>query len=427
MNGVLSLGSCVGCTEMIGQRGMVSCADFESAAKELQNLAHSADRRGALANIASGACDGSTLSRNREAFREWALVPRVLVDVSSVCTSTTILGHTVAQPFGVAPTAYQLLVHDDGESGMARASATCRIPYCMSSSATTALEDVAVAAGSGLRFMQVYAMVDKTVTQRLVVRAERAGFSAFVLTVDRPVLGKREAADRWGFDNRSAIAKDPNRLAQAGSGAGGPPALYNASISAALTWADVAWLRSITRLPVVLKGILSPADAALAVQAGAAAVWVSNHGGRQLDGAIASLDALPACVAAVRAAESVLPPTPGPGFPRRRVEVWVDGGVRRGTDVLKALALGADFVFLGRPPLWGLAVGGEAGVRRLLELLAAEVRTGMQLLGVVRVEDITGAHIARRGPLPLPGQAGSPGIAQASLGIGGAGLPLPRL
>jgi len=269
---------------------------------------------------------------------------------------------------------------------------------------------------------QLYALVDRSITQRLVERAERHGYAAIVLTVDRPVLGQRDSVVRAGFSISWADHGDPNRLGQSSSSS----ALSDASISAALTWADVTWLRSITRLPVVLKGILSPADAALAVQAGAAAVWVSNHGGRQLDCVAAGLDALPACVAAVRAAEAALPPASGPGFPRRRVEVWVDGGVRRGTDVLKALALGADFVFLGRPPLWGLAVGGEAGVRRLLELFAAEVRTAMQLLGVVRVQDVTGAHVARRGPLPLSGHAGS-GTPQAILGLGGAGVPLPRL
>ena len=181
------------------------------------------------------------------------------------------------------------------------------------------------------------------------------------------------------------------------------------TITPALTWADVAWFRSITRLPVVLKGVLFPLDAALAVQAGVAAVWLSNHGGRQLDGVGAGLDALPACVAAMRAAEAASASAAcgtaaagGPAAPRRpRVEVWVDGGVRRGTDILKALALGADFVFLGRPPLWGLAVGGEAGVQQVLELLSAEVRTAMQLLGVVTVRGITAEYVTRRGPLPV--------------------------
>lgn len=372
---------------------LFSCGDFEAAAGELARTSTSASRRGALANISGGACDGETLARNLAAFRDWVLVPRSLVDVSLVSTATTILGHRVSQPFGIAPSAYQLLVHEDGELGMTRAAVACGVAHCLSSSATTSLEAVAAeAAGGGLRLMQVYAMTDRAVTRRLVERAERAGFAAIVLTVDRPVLGRREAADRLGFDNRPAIQADPNGLAPpsaAGSGGGGGAGpLYNSRISAALTWDDVAWLRAVTRLPVVVKGVLSPVDAALAVRAGVAAVWISNHGGRQLDGAVASLDVLPACVAAVRAAEASLG-TPEGATGMRRIEVWVDGGVRRGTDVIKALALGADFVFVGRPPLWGLAVGGAAGAQRVLELLGAEVHNAMALLGVTSVRGIS--------------------------------------
>lgn len=173
---------------------------------------------------------------------------------------------------------------------------------------------------------------------------------------------------------------------------GGKSSLY-ANVSAALSWGDVAWLRSITRLPIVLKGVLAPEDAAAAVRAGCAAVWVSNHGGRQLDECATGVDVLPAVVAAVRAAE-------GAGAPR--TEVWVDGGVRRGTDVVKALALGADFVFVGRPAVWGLAVAGEEGVRRVLRTLRDETLNAMQLLGTVRVGDINPRHLLRVRPAPEP-------------------------
>lgn len=264
---------------------------------------------------------------------------------------------------------------------------------------------------------QIYVLVDRAVTRRVIERAERSGFAAIVLTVDRPVLGQRDAVARAGFSISWADHGDPNRLGQASSAS----ALHDDSITAALTWADVAWFRSITRLPIVLKGILAPADAALAVRAGAAAVWVSNHGGRQLDGVSAGVDVLPACVAAVRAAEAAsATASAGPGAPRRRVEVWVDGGFRRGTDVVKALALGADFVFLGRPPLWGLAVGGEAGARDLLTAMGSEVRTAMQLLGAVDVRGITRAHVVRRGPVA------SPSADAALLGASGR-TPAPRL
>ena len=241
--------------------------------------------------------------------------------------------------------------------------------------------------------LQIYTLVNRPVTKLLVERAERCGFEAIVLTVDRPVLGRRDNVARSGFTITWAMHGDPNKLGNASSAS----ALHDDSITAALTWEDVGWFRSITRLPIVLKGVMCPSDAARAVHAGVAAVWVSNHGGRQLDGAVAGLDVLPACVAAVRAAEALaLADT----IKRpRRVEVWVDGGVRRGTDIIKALALGADFVFLGRPPLWGLTVGGEGGVTALLSRLGEEVRTAMQLLGTVCVADISASHVVRRGPL----------------------------
>lgn len=255
-------------------------------------------------------------------------------------------------------------------------------------------------------------MTDRSATQRLIQRAERAGFAAIVLTVDRPILGRRDAAGRAGFDYGPAMASDPNNLVSGTAtspGAGPAPQLREDSISAALTWEDIAWLRTLTSLPLVLKGILAPADAARAVQAGAAAVWISNHGGRQLDAAVASLDVLPACAAAVRAAEAGARSAGGQAAPRR-VEIWVDGGFRRGTDILKALALGADFAFVGRPPLWGLAVGGTAGAQRVLELLGDEVRSAMALLGVTSPLGLTREHVAPCGPW-APTPTGGPSVA----------------
>ena len=391
---------------------LVSCDDYEAAAAKV--LASAAP--GTLTYFSSGAGDEITLERNRLCFRDWALLPRVLIDVSSVSTSTTILGRVVSQPFGIAPSAFQRLLHPDGELGMARAAIACNIPHCLSSSATTSLEDVAAEArGRGLRFMQVnfqhhfrvlflspfssllcelflqiYTHVNRSVTKLLVERAESCGYAAIVITVDRPVLGKRDNVARSGFTISWSSHGDPNRLGNASNAS----ALYDDTITASLTWDDVAWFKSITKLPIVLKGIMSPVDAARAAHAGAAAVWISNHGGRQLDSAVTALDVLPACVAAVREVEAARS-----DIGSKRVEVWVDGGFRRGTDVIVALALGADFVFLGRPPLWGLTVGGEAGVKALLSGLGDEVRTAMQLLGTVAVKEISSDFVVRRGPL----------------------------
>ena len=426
---------------------LVCLDDWElSAAAALR--AASAERpaqtpAGTLEYYASGAGAEVTLSRNSRVWSdELLLLPRVLVDVACASTRWRLLGCDVSAPFGIAPTAFQRLAHAEGELATSRAAAAAGVSYCVSSFATASLEDVAAAAGGGgaacpeggeggaatrptpgappsaregaaaasrpVRLMQLYAMQNRAVTRSIVERAERTGaFSAIALTVDRPVLGRREANARTRFDIPWELHRDPNdlngaRLAErarcaedpaGGESSGGQSSLY-ANVSASLTWEDVAWLRSITSLPIVLKGVLAPEDGAAAVCAGCAAVWVSNHGGRQLDACATGADALPALVSAVRRAEAAA------GGPR--VEVWVDGGVRRGTDVVKALALGADFVWVGRPVVWGLAVAGEEGVRRVLRTLRDETLNAMQLLGVTRVEQIGPQHLLRLRPAPAP-------------------------
>jgi 4-hydroxymandelate oxidase len=328
--------------------------------------------------IAGGAEDELTLARNRAAWGAVQLLPRVLVDVSSIDTSTTVLGRTVPFPVVLAPVALHRLSCEDGELATARAAADSGTIMALSTMSSCSIEEVAAAA-VGPKWFQLYCYSDKSVTERLVRRAEAAGYEALCLTVDVPRLGRRERDFRHGlgfppdvipvnFASEIDITSIP--LGQQGSAL----SAYAASLlDPSLTWDDIGWLRSLTSMPLVLKGILSAKDAVLAAEQGAAGIVVSNHGGRQLDGVPAGVEVLPEIVAAVG----------------DRLEVYVDGGVRRGTDIVKALALGARAVLIGRPYIWGLAVEGEAGVRRVLEMLRLEFELAMALCGVTSVEEIS--------------------------------------
>ena len=333
----------------------------------------------AFAFYASGANDELTLARNRDAYERLSLVPRVLVDVSAVDTGVEILGRRHALPVVIAPMAFQRLAHDDGEIGVARAAAASGLTMTLSTLSTTPLEEVA-AAGSGDAppWFQLYVFRDRELTRDLVSRAEASGYEALMLTVDAPRLGNRERDARGGFHlpagllaaNLAAAAAGRSRLDPTTAGSSLAD-YFERNLDPSLTWRDLEWLASESELPVLVKGVLDPRDARLAVEHGAAGVVVSNHGGRQLDTAPATIDALPAVVAALaRAGDAV---------------VLVDGGVRRGTDVLKALASGADAVMIGRPVLWALAAGdgggGERGVRHALSLLASEIELAMMLAG----------------------------------------------
>jgi len=324
-----------------------------------------------------GANDEVTIRENRAAFERLSLRYRVLVDVSHRSTSTTVLGTPVDFPVLVAPTAFQRLACDDGELATARAAAASGTVMILSTASTCTIEDVG-AIGGNLWF-QLYVYADRGMTKALVERAEASGMCAIVLTVDAPMLGRRERdlRNRFHLPDGVRLANVPSSGSvpmPTGHGESGLANHFASGIDAALTWKDVDWLRSITKLPVLIKGIVRGDDAARAVDHGAAGVIVSNHGGRQLDTAIASVRALPEVAEAVAG----------------RAEVLLDGGVRRGTDVIKALALGARAVLLGRPVVWGLAVGGESGARRVLELLRAEVDLAMALCGCPSVDDISG-------------------------------------
>jgi 4-hydroxymandelate oxidase len=320
---------------------------------------------GALAYYTGGANNERTLAGNRAAFEHRRIVPRVLRDVSHVDPSVEILGRRWSWPIWIAPTAFHKLAHPDGELATARAAAARGITMVLSTSASTDLAQVAAVGGP--RWFQVYLLADPGARRELVERAVASGYEALVLTVDLPRVGRRERDIRVGF-----VIPDDVAVPNIAAAAGVPLADgLNVAFADRMTWEDVTWLRGFG-LPVIVKGILHPDDARLAVEHGAAGVDVSNHGGRQLDAVIASLDALPAVVEAVDG----------------RVPVLMDGGVRRGTDVLIALALGATAVGIGRPVLWGLAVNGEAGVGHVLDLLSAELELAMALAGAASVAEI---------------------------------------
>ncbi|MEX1193716.1 MAG: alpha-hydroxy acid oxidase [Dehalococcoidia bacterium] len=332
--------------------------------------------------IAGGADDEVTLARNRTAFEALQIIPRVLVDVTSVDTSTTVLGRAIPTPVILAPVALHRLAHPEGELAVARAASAAGTIMTLSTMSSTPLEEVAAAAG-GPKWFQLYCYGGREVSERLVRRADAADFEALCLTVDVPRLGRRERDYRHGlafppdvipanFAQEVDITNIP--LDKQGSAIA---AYAQALINPGVTWDDVDWMRSLTSMPLVLKGVLSAQDAVLAIDHGIVAVIVSNHGGRQLDGVPAGIEVLPEIVDAVGG----------------RIEVLVDGGVRRGTDVLKALALGARAVLIGRPYIWGLAVDGEAGVGRVLEMLRLEFDLAMALSGVTSVGQISRALV----------------------------------
>ena len=329
----------------------------------------------AWAYFHGGAADEITVSANRRAWDQMGLLPRVLRPLAGGHTRVELLGRTLAHPILLAPLAYQRMAHTDGELGMACAAAALGAGLVLSTQASTRLEAVADAvredAGRGPLWFQLYLQHDRDFTRDLVERAERAGYEALVLTVDAPCHGARDRERRAGFHLPPGIAA-ANLLgllpAPQANLAPGQSALFDALLHHAPTWADVQWLQSITRLPVLLKGVLHPDDARQAAMLGVAGLIVSNHGGRTLDTAPATATQLPKVVAAVRAVNTAMP-------------VLVDGGIRRGTDVLKALALGASAVLVGRPAVYGLANAGAAGVAHVLRLLRDELEIAMALTG----------------------------------------------
>ncbi|GHO83527.1 alpha-hydroxy-acid oxidizing enzyme [Dictyobacter formicarum] len=320
-----------------------------------------------------GSDDEISLHENRAAFARLRLRPRVLVDVNNCNTATSVLTTEIAMPILIAPTAAHGMAHAAGECATIRGADAAGSGMIVSSNATFSMEDIA-RASQGLRWYQLY-INTLPEAQQQIKRAEAAGYQAIVLTVDTPLLSRRERDRR---NNMGNFQRTYYPRAFAGNASYTVEGNLNDSERAiyaghTLTWDIIAWLRTHTSLPIILKGILTAEDATLAVQYRVAGIIVSNHGGRQLDGTIAPIEALPEIAAAVRG----------------QCEIYLDGGIRRGTDVLKALALGAQAVMIGRPILWGLAVQGSEGVKHVLEILQQELHSAMVLVGSPTVKDIT--------------------------------------
>jgi isopentenyl diphosphate isomerase/L-lactate dehydrogenase-like FMN-dependent dehydrogenase len=310
-----------------------------------------------------GSEDETTLRANRAAFERIRLRPRVLVDVSTIDMRTTVMGTPVSMPVLIAPTAAHALAHPEGELATARGGGEAGTVMVASTTATRSITEIAQAA-SGPLWFQLYNHRNQSITQRLLQEAEASGYRAIVLTVDSPRLGRRERELRHQFviGQRAHLANFTDEST-----------IENAKARHTIdTWSTVDWVCAQTSLPVLLKGILTGEDTLLAIEHGISGIIVSNHGGRQLDGVLASIEALPEVVEAAAG----------------RSEVYVDGGIRRGTDILKALALGARAVLVGRPVLWGLAVNGQEGVRSVLEMLRAELEIAMTLSGRPTLQSI---------------------------------------
>lgn len=352
---------------------------------ELEKLASQCLSPMALDYYRSGACDEITLRENIKAFERISLLPRMLVDVTARKLNVDILGQSVSMPVLIAPTAFHRLAHPQGELATARAAKRAGTIFTLSTLSNSTIEEVA-AASEGPLWFQLYVYKDRELTKSLVQRAKRSGYQAIVLTADAPKLGRRERDVRGMFelpdDLRVANLETSGLSMVRCDGSDSGLASYIASLfDSGVTWKDVEWLRSLTDLPILIKGILRPDDAKLAIEYGASGIVVSNHGGRQLDTVPATITVLPAIVDAVAG----------------RVPVLLDGGVRRGTDVIKALSLGACAVLVGRPVLWGLALDAEEGVLSVLEMLRAELDLALALCGCAAADRLTRDFVLSNG------------------------------
>jgi isopentenyl diphosphate isomerase/L-lactate dehydrogenase-like FMN-dependent dehydrogenase len=342
---------------------------------DAERLAEEAISPEAWSYIVGGAGDERTLRWNREAFSRYRLRPRVLVDVTSVTTETNVLGTPVSMPVLVAPMAFHQIAHEEGELATAKGAAAAGTLMCVSTVATATPPDIAEAAPGAPRWLQIYVFQDRGVSDGVIEQALEAGFTALVLTADLPVYGIRHREARTGFE---APEDDVPAIVNARERGGEKEEHHSLGLlESGLEWDYVAELVERWKVPVLVKGLVTAEDAVLACEHGASGVVVSNHGGRQLDGAIASLEALPEVVAAVG----------------DRAEVYLDGGVRRGSDVAMALALGARAVLVGRPVMYGLALGGAKGVEQVLEILREETENALALLGCRSPAEVSGAHV----------------------------------
>jgi 4-hydroxymandelate oxidase len=341
--------------------------DFESLARERIS-------KMAWEFISGGAGDEVSLRWNRESFDRIKLRPRILVDVSKLDTKIKLFGREMPHPILLAPAAYQRMIHPDGEIAATRGAAAAGATLVVSTMATTSVEDMAAAASGHPLWFQLYVQPDRAFTRDLVERAQAAGCQALVVTVDTPVVGLRNREMRVKFTLPTGMDRPNLKGLKTSSTSHLPPAneIYSTVFDPTLTWKEIDWIRSFARVPVLLKGILNPDDADRAAQAGVAGIIVSNHGARNLDTLPATIEALPEVAARVGG----------------RLPVLVDGGIRRGTDVLKALASGASAVLIGRPYLYGLGAGGADGVKRVVEILRREFEMAMALTGRTSIASI---------------------------------------
>ncbi|XP_039034441.1 peroxisomal (S)-2-hydroxy-acid oxidase GLO4-like [Hibiscus syriacus] len=351
---------------------------------EVQELARRALPRMYYDYYRGGAEDEHTLRENVEAFQRITIWPRILVDVSRTDLSTTVLGYKISAPILIAPTAMHKLAHPEGEVATARAAAACNTIMILSYMSTCTVEEVASSC-NGVRFFQIYVYKKRDITATLVQRAERCGYKAIVLTVDTPRLGRREkdiknkmvAPQLKNFEGliTTAVSSDDGSNIEA---------FAKSTFDASFSWKDIGWLRSITNLPVLIKGVLTREDAIKGVEVGVDGIIVSNHGARQLDYAPSTISVLEEVVGAVKG----------------KVPVLFDGGIRRGTHVFKALALGAQAVLIGRPAVYGLAAKGEYGVKRVIEMLKDELELTMALSGCPTLNNISRKHIRTENDTP---------------------------
>uniref|UniRef100_A0A182PJC0 (S)-2-hydroxy-acid oxidase n=1 Tax=Anopheles epiroticus TaxID=199890 RepID=A0A182PJC0_9DIPT len=352
---------------------LVSVRDYEKRAHEIIP-------RNALDYYRSGAGDELSLALNRTGFDRLRIRPRMLQGGSTRDLSCTVFGERFAMPIAISPTAMQRMAHPEGEVANARAAASRQVLFTLSTISTSSIEEVATATPNAPKWFQLYIYRDRQLTEELVRRAERAGFRAIVLTVDAPLFGLRRADMRNKFSlpphltMANFVGKAASIRSQGGSGIN---EYIAEQLDPTLSWDDVKWLLGFTNLPVIVKGILTREDAIIAADLGVQGIFVSNHGARQLDSVPASIEALPEIAAAVGG----------------RVEIFLDGGITQGTDVFKALALGARMVFFGRPALWGLAVNGQAGVEHVLDILRNELDLTMALAGCKTLADIRKEYV----------------------------------
>ncbi len=360
-------------------------------AEEWETRASQVLERGPFDYIAGGAGAESTMRANREAFDSWRLLPKMLVGTAERDFSVTVLGTRSSAPFLLAPIGVQTIAHPDGELAVARAAAATGVPLVVSTASSISMEAIAEAMGGTPRWFQLYWVNDREVVFSLIQRAEASGYSALVLTLDTLTLGWRDRdlrnrylpfLDGEGIAQftsdpifRSRLTARPEEDPRAAAAA-----MVGMFSNLSLTWKDLEWLRQQTRLPILTKGILTAGDARRALESGMQGIIVSNHGGRQVDGAVAALDAL------VDIREALGPDA----------LVMMDSGIRRGADVIKALALGADAVLLGRPYMYGLAVGGQAGVEQVIRLLIAEIDLTLALTGARTATDLDRSFVVRR-------------------------------